>query len=361
MALLAQVSWLALIVYTVADHVAFQLLKLARHDFIYWMPGVGAIVSSIFRFCAKVVTDFTGTFGFSQHISRRRSDYSMCGWVAGLVHCRHPCELGGAYYFFTTIMNQLSVFVAAFIYWQYYIPPTAAVDILRAVLNATGTNSSASDLSVANLTNTSIADIIATAANSTLATAPRVGSTAGKIDVITLVASVGTLFTIWALAALGVWRTMKPEYRRTFWSTQTGCAYSQSKFLDNEGKDAKRIEIFSMNERHWRAIRDRVRQWVLAMYATWQALKPVWFTDAVKAQIPDAFIPTEALRRENARARQTAGRLRSRLSFALGAESDADRTSAAGVPSPQPIGGEEYGGAARPNQQPGRAEQPDSS
>ena len=71
MALLAQVSWLALIVYTVADHVAFQLLKLARNDFIYWMPGVGAIVSSIFRFCEKVLADFTGTLPFSRHIEIR--------------------------------------------------------------------------------------------------------------------------------------------------------------------------------------------------------------------------------------------------------------------------------------------------
>ena len=235
----------------------------------------------------------------------------------------------------TTIMNQLSIFVSAFIYWQYYIPPTTAVDILRAVLNATATNASASNVSVANLTDASIADTIVSAANYTLANATRVGSTAGKIDFVTLVASVGTLFAVWAFAALGVWLTMKPEYRRTFWSTQTGCAYSQSKFLDNEGKDAKRIEIFGMNERHWRAIRDRVRQWVLAMYAAWQALKPVWFTDTVKAQIPDAFIPTEALRRENARARMAVGRLRS-PSFALRAESDADsdRTSVIAVPRP---------------------------
>jgi hypothetical protein len=275
--------------------------------------------------------------------------------VAGLVHTRHSCELGGAYYAFTTIMNQLSVFVAAFIYWHYYIPPAAAVDILRAVLNATATNSSASNVSVANLTDASIADTIVSSANYTLANAPRVGSTAGKIDLITLVASVGALFAVWAFAALGVWLTMKPEYRRTFWSTQTGYAYSQSIFLDNDGNDAKRIEIFGMNERHWRAIRDRVGQWVLAMYAAWQALQPVWFTDAVKAQIPVAFIPTEALRRENARARQAVGRLRS-LSFALGAESDADRTSVVGVLSPQPIGGEEGDGAAQPNPQPGRAE-----
>ena len=67
MALLAQVSWLALIVYTVADHVAFQLLKLARHDFIYWMPGVGVIISAIFRFCAKVGADFTGTLFIPRH------------------------------------------------------------------------------------------------------------------------------------------------------------------------------------------------------------------------------------------------------------------------------------------------------
>ncbi len=276
------------------------------------------------------------------------------------MHCRHPCELEGAYYFFTTIMNQLSVFVAAFIYWQYYIPPTAAADILRAVLNATATNSSASNVSVANLTDDSMADTVVSAANYTLASASRVGSTAGKLDLITLVASVGTLFAVWAFAALGVWLTMKPEYRRTFWSTQSGYAYSQSCFLDNEGNDAKRIGIFSMNERHWRAIRDRVMQWVLAAYAAWQALKPNWFTDAVKAQIPDAFIPTEALRRENARARQTVGRQRG-LSFALGAESDADGTPVVGAPSPQPIGGEEDDGAAQPNQQPGRAEQPDGS
>ena len=273
----------------------------------------------------------------------------MCAWMSGLVHFRHPLELGGAYYLLNTIMNQLSVFVAAFIYWKYYNPPAAAADILRAVLNATGTNSSASNLGLSNATGASIADTIVSAANYTLASAPRVGSTAGKIDLITLVASVGMLFAVWAFAALGVWLTMKPEYRRTFWSTQTGNAYSQSIFLDNEGNDAKRIVIFGMNERHWRAIRDRVRQWVLAMYATWQALKPVWFTDAVKAQIPDAFIPTEALRRENARARsrrQAVGR----LSFALGAESDADRTSVVGVQSPQPIGGGEDDGAAQPNE-----------
>ena len=59
-ALLAQVSWVGLVAFTVAEHAAFQLYKLARADFIYWAPGVGAIVSLLARFCAKVVADFTG-------------------------------------------------------------------------------------------------------------------------------------------------------------------------------------------------------------------------------------------------------------------------------------------------------------
>ncbi len=70
MALLAQVSWLALIIYTMVDHVAFQLLKLACGDIVYWMPGVGGIFSTVFRFVAKVLADFTGTFCISRHIDR---------------------------------------------------------------------------------------------------------------------------------------------------------------------------------------------------------------------------------------------------------------------------------------------------
>ena len=59
-ALLAQVNWLWLMGYMVVDHVKFQLLKLALRDLSYWMPAAGGLVSSLIRFGAKVVTDFTG-------------------------------------------------------------------------------------------------------------------------------------------------------------------------------------------------------------------------------------------------------------------------------------------------------------
>ncbi len=43
-----------------------------------------------------------------------------------------------------------------------------------------------------------------------------------------------------------LWRVC--EYRRTFWSTQTGYAFSQSYFLDNEGNDARRSNVLYVNE-----------------------------------------------------------------------------------------------------------------
>jgi hypothetical protein len=65
--------------------------------------------------------------------------------------------------------------------------------------------------------------------------------------------------------------------------------------LDNQGNDAKRVYIFFLNERHWQAIRDRVRQWVLSVYAAWQALMPAFFTADLQARIPDDFMPAQAV------------------------------------------------------------------
>jgi hypothetical protein len=73
--------------------------------------------------------------------------------------------------------------------------------------------------------------------------------------------------------------------------------------LDNQGNDARRVLIFFCNERHWQAIRDRVRQWVLSVYATWQALMPAFFTADLQARIPDDFMPAQAVQDLNAQSR----------------------------------------------------------
>jgi hypothetical protein len=105
---------------------------------------------------------------------------------------------------------------------------------------------------------------------------------------------------VWLIAVVGLSLTIKREYLHTFVSLKTGYAASQSNFLDHQGDDAKRVNIFYKNERHWQAIRDRVRQWVLSVYATWQALMPAFFTADLQARIPDDFMPPQAVQDLNA-------------------------------------------------------------
>ena len=123
---------------------------------------------------------------------------------------------------------------------------------------------------------------------------------ASKIGDLPLFATVGVLTAVWLIAVVGLSLTIKREYLHTFVSLQTGYSFSQSYFLDNQGNDAKRINIFFSNERQWHSIRDRVRQWVLSVYAAWQALVPAFFTADLQARIPDDFMPAQAVQDLNA-------------------------------------------------------------
>jgi hypothetical protein len=129
---------------------------------------------------------------------------------------------------------------------------------------------------------------------------------ASKIGDSPLFATVGALAAVWLVAIVGLSITIKREYLHTFVSLQTGYADTQSNFLDHQGDDARRVIIFFMNERHWQAIRDRVRQWVLSVYATWQALLPAFFTADLQARIPDDFMPVQAV--QDLHAQSPAGR-----------------------------------------------------
>jgi len=125
---------------------------------------------------------------------------------------------------------------------------------------------------------------------------------ASKIGDFPLFTIVTTLAVAFVVAVVGLSLTVRREYLRTFVSHQTGCAFAQSYFLDNEGDDSTRILIFSCNERQWQAIRNRVREWVLGMYAVWKALMPSWFTTDVQARIPDEFMPAQVVHELNAQA-----------------------------------------------------------
>ncbi len=111
-----------------------------------------------------------------------------------------------------------------------------------------------------------------------------------KIDDLTLFTVVMALAALWLVVVVGFALTVERKYLRTFVSLQTGCAYAQAYFLDNEGDNARRILIFFHAERQWRTIRARVRLWVLGMYAAWLALMPAWFTTDLRSRIPDEFM-----------------------------------------------------------------------
>jgi hypothetical protein len=166
---------------------------------------------------------------------------------------------------------------------------------------------------------------------------------ASKIGDLPLFTIVVTLAVLLLVAVAGLSLTIKREYLHTFLSLQTGCAYTESYFLDNEGDDAKRVELFFFNERQWRAIRDRVREWVLGAYAAWKALMPSWFTTDLQSRIPDEFMPAQVVHDLNAQAPggrrptlQNMGLLR-RVSHAAIVTVEDASNSDGGVRDPAPV------------------------
>jgi hypothetical protein len=224
-----------------------------------WL-GLGVPLSLLFRLFEKVILDSTG-----------------------LVQMRHPYHAGGFYYCCNAVMTHVACFVAAALYSAY--STGIARDHER--YGAAGGNYTG-----ANATNATVRH----PANGTAA------DYAGKIDDFLLLATIGTLSVVWATSFVCLLLTMKREYVGTFVSLQTGCALSRSGFLDNEGDDESRANIFFCNEWHWRTIRDLVRQWVIGAYATWLQLSPAWLNDALRALIPDDFMPAPVVQQLDAQA-----------------------------------------------------------
>ncbi len=159
MAVLAQTNLLWLAVYLLADHCGFILYKLARGDLVYWIPGLGAPLSVLARFVAKVIVDFTGYAGVSNLPSvsaltpvgaypyAQTTSRLLCGRC---VHYRHPVELGGIYFFVNALKSVASWFVAAALYSRYFVAGTIELGLVAGMntsaanysgfLNSTGAN-----------------------------------------------------------------------------------------------------------------------------------------------------------------------------------------------------------------------------
>jgi hypothetical protein len=123
-----------------------------------------------------------------------------------------------------------------------------------------------------------------------------------KLEAATLYAFVSTLTAV-SFVSFGVLLlTIERKYVRTFFSTQIGGEYLMSHFLDNDGNDELRAEVFYNNEELWRPIRPQVQAWLRSRFRTWKQTKPAWFTDALVACIPTDMLPVRDARRLSAHA-----------------------------------------------------------
>ncbi|GMI14515.1 hypothetical protein TrVE_jg9770 [Triparma verrucosa] len=84
---------------------------------------------------------------------------------------------------------------------------------------------------------------------------------------------------------------MNKEYRRSFFSTETGGQMKRRIFM--EGNDVMKAEIFASNKVYRLPIEDKVATWVKESWATWEDEKPEWFTDMWKASVPKEMIPAK--------------------------------------------------------------------
>jgi hypothetical protein len=89
---------------------------------------------------------------------------------------------------------------------------------------------------------------------------------------------------------------MKPGYKGSFISTQTGHAWILKRFADGETDELKSW-VLTTNRKLWLPIRDDVKAWTLENWERWEEEKPEWFDDNFRAVVNDDWIPVDSLRR----------------------------------------------------------------
>ena len=95
---------------------------------------------------------------------------------------------------------------------------------------------------------------------------------------------------------------VKPEYRRLFYTAETGPEYIRAEFVRAETDELKMV-VFKRHPVKWESFRDEVRDFTHANWARWKEEQPAWFTEAVIQRVPDEFIPVASLAALNAAAR----------------------------------------------------------
>jgi hypothetical protein len=217
--------------YIAGDQLLYLLYKLARRDFLHWMPleGVPGLVFSLLMRCgAKTITDFTG-----------------------VLQLRASGEMGGFAWLWAMVMALVVPWVAVPVYFE----------TLRGGSGGWERDTDADEM-YRELKEFDVYSLLA-------------GLTAG-----------------WVCAFAVFLSLMKKSYRSTFWSVETGNEWIQSYFLQG-GRDDVKIAVMWFNRAKWKAIEPQVKDWVASEWLGWEREKPAWFTDSWKALVPVEWVPKE--------------------------------------------------------------------
>jgi hypothetical protein len=124
--------------------------------------------------------------------------------------------------------------------------------------------------------------------------------------------------------------TMNKAYRSSFFSTVTATQFKCQNFKDAKS-DLARFDIFLNHETYFDSIKVEVKEWVHENWETWNDEQPDWFTDRVRASVPEHLIPSIVADDESKKGGTTSNgrtaRRRSSLSMLNDAFADVSRTN----------------------------------
>jgi hypothetical protein len=126
-------------------------------------------------------------------------------------------------------------------------------------------------------------------------------STGTKFTEEQLLASVGTLFGIFALSFTLSIVNIERKYVKTFFSAETGHAKTKRYFLEGKG-DFTRSIVLQSNARMWTSIRPQVADWLDENWDKWEREKPEWFRALFRASLEDDIMSKRALAKEEQKA-----------------------------------------------------------
>ena len=120
------------------------------------------------------------------------------------------------------------------------------------------------------------------------------------IDIASLIVKYIIPFTPLCFAVFFL--NIEKKYLHTFWSIQRGKDKTMAYFLEGTS-EAIKFSVFKRSRHHWVSIEGEVKKWVEMNWEKWEEEQPEWFTDVMKAKVPEHFIPAEgdARRRESVR------------------------------------------------------------